>query len=146
MPTQKTVPPIRRFSLPDEYRMEIENIDAEHSLLIDVLNESLSSFDRNDRVKFSDFDRYFRRLWQEMNTHFWNEEAEMEQLHYPAFLSHKEHHADVMIRLASVRDHAAAQGYVDRSTVEEIFENILGDMLRADLRFKNFLAQKVALH
>ena len=133
------------FKLPAEYRTEIENIDTEHSLLIDILNESLSSFDRSDRVPFPNFDKYFGRLWQEMNTHFSHEEAEMKQVSYPAFLSHRQHHADVMARLASVRDSAASQGYVDLSTVENVFENILGDMLRADLGFKNFLCEKAEL-
>jgi hemerythrin-like metal-binding protein len=133
------------FALPSKYRLEIDSIDAEHSLLIDILNESLSGFDANGRAEFPDFEKYFRRLWQEMSTHFRHEEAEMKELQYPALLSHQHHHADVMSRLATVRDSAASRGYVDRATIEEIFENILADMLRADLGFKDFLSRKVLL-
>lgn len=146
MPTKKPISSRVRFTLPDACRFEIENIDTEHSLLIDILNESLSEFDRNDRAAFPDFEKHFGRLWQEMSTHFRHEEAEMEELQYPALLSHKNHHADVMSRLAAVRDSAASRGYVDRATIEEIFENILGDMFRADLGFKDFLSQKEIRH
>ena len=39
---EKTISPCRRIILPDNCRMEIESIDAEHSLLIDIMNESVS--------------------------------------------------------------------------------------------------------
>jgi hemerythrin-like metal-binding protein len=139
MPTKKNTAPRREFSLPDACRLGFKNIDAEHTVLINILNESLSAFDAGDRVAVAEFEKYFRRLWQEMAAHFRHEEAEMQEVKYPELLAHKHHHADVLSRLASVRDHAAEAGYVDRHTVEDIFDTILDDMLRADLGFKTFL-------
>ena len=139
IPTKKKTLQRREFALPDACRLDFKNIDAEHTVLINILNESLSAFDSGDRVTVAEFEKYFRRLWQEMAAHFRHEEAEMEQVQYPQCLAHKHHHADVLSRLASVRDRAASAGYVDRHTVEDIFDTILDDMLRADLGFKTFL-------
>jgi hemerythrin-like metal-binding protein len=142
MPTKKKTQSHARFALPEACRLDFKNIDAEHTVLINILNESLSAFDAGDQVAVAEFEKYFRRLWQEMAAHFRHEEAEMEQVQYPQCLAHKHHHADVLSRLASVRDHAAEAGYVDRHTVEDIFDTILDDMLRADLGFKTFLFQQ----
>ncbi len=142
MPTRNKIPSPQRFKLPDECLIKFDNIDAEHSTLIDILNGCLSGFGQNKKIALPDFDKCFRRLWQEMSTHFQHEEAEMKQVQYPELLGHKHHHAEVISRLASIRDNTASCGYVDRSFIEEIFDTIVDDMLRADLSFKNFLQQK----
>ena len=79
-------------------------------------------------------------LRQSLKTHFAHEEREMAHLDYPDLAQHKVHHLRCFQRFDEACDAVASQQIkMDKDFLDELFDMIIGDIIRADSAFKSFL-------
>jgi hemerythrin len=74
-----------------------------------------------------------------MQAHFSHEEHEMAGLGYGDLPQHKAHHGRCVGRLDAIRRSAADNRIMNKKVLDEVFDMILDDIIRADSGFKSFL-------
>ena len=114
-------------------------IDAEHRVLVDILNNMMTEFDAGGRLSGSRFAEHVTRLLARCREHFANEEAAMAGTRYPDLDTHKAHHRGLIDRVAALYENALQQAEISKESVFELFDQVFDDLLRADLPFKSFL-------
>lgn len=80
------------FNFDSEFRLGIPEMDNEHSILINMLNEVHEYIRNGEKVKAA---VYFKQTLAEyVGTHFSNEEVFMEKIGYPQLDDHRKIHAN----------------------------------------------------
>jgi hemerythrin-like metal-binding protein len=122
------------FFLPPSLSIAFDDIDAQHQALIDIINLAAHAPPQ------------LAALLAQLNTtlahHFAHEEDVMRAQGYPQLAEHKLHHAHILGRVTEITDGLSRSGEPLRSSMENVFTNLIDDILRADLPFKTFLQGK----
>ncbi|MCB1918799.1 MAG: hemerythrin family protein [Candidatus Competibacteraceae bacterium] len=84
----------------DELSVGIEEIDAQHKVLVDLLNEIHEAIQQGRTVQTTK--GIIDRLGEYTRVHFAVEESLMRILHYPDYERHKEEHDKLIAQLADV--------------------------------------------
>ncbi|HCB14353.1 MAG TPA: hemerythrin [Gammaproteobacteria bacterium] len=85
----------------DALSVGIEEIDAQHKVLVDLLNEIHEAMQQGRTVKTTK--GIIDRLGEYTHVHFSVEESLMRILHYPDYERHKEEHDKLITQLADMR-------------------------------------------
>jgi hemerythrin len=86
----------------NELSVGIEEIDAQHRILVDLLNEVHEAIQQRQGVEVTQ--DIIRRLDEYTRVHFAVEESLMRILHYPEYERHKEEHDKLIGQLAELRN------------------------------------------
>jgi len=128
-----------RYVLPEAFNIEFDGIDAEHKLMVDILNEFVEDIE-NGLV--DDFELPFANLIEVMKAHFDNEENYMTQLEYPGAGWHKEHHQECIDSCENLVEQCRVAGKANLEIVQNCFSQVIMDVAKADLKFREFLEAK----
>ena len=129
----------RPFSLPDAFSIEFDGIDAEHQMMVDILNDFARRIDVGGD---GDYETGFADLIRCMSDHFANEEAYMKQFGYAGLDWHREHHRECIAACQGLLDDCRGTGTVKPETIRACFHQIVTDVARSDLKFKEFLVDQ----
>lgn len=89
------------FTWDDKYSVGIRELDNQHKVLIDILNEL---FDAMQAGKTNDvLEKILRKLVDYTKTHFDNEEKYMQKFAYPDFAAHKAQHVKFVDQVANFK-------------------------------------------
>ncbi len=132
----------RPFSLPQVACFHYGAIDAEHLQLIEVLNDAIMNFGLDDKMGGAQFSGHIERLLNHLATHFQNEEQAMASVGYDGLAIHHAHHVAITATLEHMRDDALSRSVIDKELVFDAFDQVLKDLLRDDLPFKDFLSAR----
>lgn len=130
---------MRPFYLSDAFNIEFDGIDAEHQMMVDILNDFACRIDTGGD---ENFESGFADLIRTMIEHFANEEAYMEQFGYSGLDWHREHHAECVAACQGLLEDCRGAGAVKRETILACFNEVISDIARADLKFKEFLVEQ----
>ena len=129
-----------QYALPDSTALPCPDLQAEHEALVSILNKA-----RDILISGKNPDKeLFLTLLEELRTtavaHFSHEEAIMAKYGYADLAIHSIHHAHCVLRLSQIGDTLLA-GEIEpgRALLDELFDMILDDVIRADSGFKAFL-------
>jgi hemerythrin-like metal-binding protein len=133
------------YAIPQSLSIDYDDINAEHEELVSILNTALELVRTTAGVGAHALDGPLTRLRAALGDHFEHEEREMAELKYDDLDRHKAHHALCAARLDEIcRSFATTR--VDKAALDEIFDMILDDIIRADSGFKSFLYARNILH
>ena len=130
----------KNYAVPSSLSIPYKNIDTEHEGLIEILNAILQAL----RLKRSDKDHSVQQLLADLREalmiHFRHEEQEMAFLKFPNLAQHRIHHEHCATRLNEIiHDATTGQKAIDRALLDDFFDVIIDDIVRADSGFKSFL-------
>ena len=129
-----------RYTLPTSLSIPYGRIDAEHAQVLEILNSALSLIDKPDGVAVLSIDKLFEEFLVVLTTHFEHEELEMSALNCPGLEAHKLGHSncikriDDLRRLLAIPDTKLSVGHLD-----EMYDVLIHDVIKADSEFKTFL-------
>ena len=83
----------------EEYCIGVEEIDAQHKSLVDLINMLNADLNSGDANKFKAFQRAARRAVKYVQTHFASEEELMALHGYPELAHQKKRHAEFIRRI-----------------------------------------------
>lgn len=129
----------KHFKIPGAFKISYDGIDAEHEALVDIVNSCL---DQCIDGKLQDFGPLINTLLGCMEDHFHNEEEHMQSVGYSGLEWHQIHHADCCDRLRTVIEGCHLRGFADANAINNLFDDIIHDVARADLKFREFLEDK----
>jgi hemerythrin-like metal-binding protein len=130
-----------RYELPPALSIAYGDIDKEHCELIDTLNAARRLFQRAQNAPANRFHPFLRKMQDDMKQHFLHEEAEMAKLDYPLLAEHRLHHARCARRLDDICDAVfAGSRIIDKDLLDDLFDIIMDDVIRADSDLKSFLS------
>jgi hemerythrin-like metal-binding protein len=131
------------YAIPQSLSIPYKGIDADHDVLVGILNSVLQvmqSKQPDDRCSVATLLVDLRVF---LINHFRNEELEMADLEYPDLAQHKISHARFAARLNDIcNDVIVHKTTMSRELLDEIFDIIVSDVIRADSGFKSFLYRK----
>jgi len=130
------------YEIPVSLSIDFDAINAEHEKLVSILNEALKKIRTEEDRSVDTVDESLEALSAAMQTHFNHEEQEMASLGYGDLPQHRAHHARCVARLDATRRSAADNRIMDKNILDEVFDMILDDIIRADSGFKSFLYAK----
>ena len=126
------------YSLPEKCWMPCPQIQAEHEALIALLNSARAAFAAGSATEpFLSFLEELRRM---LSAHFAHEEQIMASHDFPELADHSLHHDFCRARLDQVGD-LLLKGQLkpNRFLLDELYDLIVDDVIRADGPFKSFL-------
>lgn len=128
------------YTLPTASLIGHADIDAEHQELIDILNLAHQALQLAEEPARDLVYPFLETLRDKMQTHFGHEEHEMARLGFPELKPHISHHALCFARLDEICASVAQdKRKPDRDLLDELFDMVVDDMIRADGGFKTFL-------
>ena len=130
----------RPFILPHAALFGFKNIDREHQDLVDIVNGAIEDFHRLEHREAAHFANWISRLRERMVHHFAYEEREMRDAGFEGVAAHITHHTQLIVRLNQMLADIGHTAIVDLEAMFELFAQVMDDILRADLPFKDFLA------
>ncbi len=131
---------MEHYALPKTSLIGHAEIDDDHQTLIDLLNHAHCAVAPLANPAPSLIYPFLENLREGLKWHFHREEKEMARLGYPELAPHRFHHAQCIARLDEICDAVAgAQIEVGRDFLDELFDMILDDIIRADGGFKTYL-------
>jgi len=134
---------VDHYELPASLSIPYGDIDAEHQGLIDILNAALRLLRSTEDASVNFLLPLLQNLRDDLVRHFRNEEGEMIKLDYPELLQHSAHHANCARHLDAIRaDVLAGRRSFDKDLLDDLYDMILDDIIRADSGFKSFLHSK----
>lgn len=127
-----------RIQWKDRYNIGYKEIDAQHKVLLDLLNELLDlAGERGDPDKVV---LIFRSLCEYVHTHFATEERYMRACGYPRLAEHEALHAGFVHRLLELNQaYDPADPQLLMETLEFVKNWYLDHIIRADLDYVPFL-------
>ena len=129
-----------RYTLPASCDLPLPELQEEHQALIDILNEGLETVRCVPDPSTEIFLSLLEDLRRLLSVHFAHEERVMAQYHFPHLVPHGLHHDLCAARLDRVSDLLlAGQLKPNRFLLDELFDMIVDDVVRADGEFKTFL-------
>ncbi len=128
------------FVLPDSCALPCAEIQAEHELLVGIINRGRDALRLAPKPDPQLFHALLQELLAASVAHFAHEEAIMEKSGYPDLASHRAHHANCVRRLEQTGD-MLLTGEIEpgRFFLDELFDLVLDDIIRADGGFKAFI-------
>ena len=127
---------IKHYSISASLSIAYDDIDAEHGRLVTLLNEALDLMQAGQLQTARASKRRLDALSEAMTAHFAHEEREMAGLAYSQLVQHKEHHVGCVAKFNALRDSTPR---IEKALLDQIFDLIIGDIIRADSGFKSFL-------
>jgi len=125
------------FKLPEAYPIHCDAIDAEHDGRAEMLNGWLRTSD-GDRL--DEFEDKLNGFIVCMKQHFAHEESHMRNLGYGGLQWHQDHHEECCEKVEQVLERCRHDGYADLQAIRGMFQEIINDVARADLKFAEFTA------
>jgi len=125
------------YALPESLSIPYDDVDAEHAGLIVLLNQALhvaETIQDNRKAMGGPLDA----LSKAMLVHFAHEEQEMETLGYAELAQHRLHHNHCVTKLGAIRESIGVNG-ANKAIVDQVFDLLIDDIIRADSAFKSFL-------
>jgi hemerythrin-like metal-binding protein len=131
------------YFLPDSTALSCPDLQAEHETLVGILNQALDIIRSEQNPDIEPLLALLEKLRKAAVAHFAHEEEIMANLGYADLASHSIHHAHCIVRLSQIGDTLLA-GKIKpgRNLLDELFDMILDDVIRADSGFKSFLDNK----
>lgn len=130
---------VEQFSLPDVFKIDFDGIDAEHEAMVDILNDFAKDIEKS---LVTDFEAALGKLIASMKGHFQNEEAYMKQYGYPGLDWHHEHHNECIEACEKLIRECRQAGQASIDVVRNCFHQVVFDVARADLKFREFLVDE----
>lgn len=127
------------YALPDAFRISFANIDEEHDHIVEIVNRLGDICERGTPSEFED---EFKEFLVSLDRHFANEEKYMRDLGYPGLDWHVTHHAESADKARRIFQRCMRDGSIDDAVVRTLFSEIVHDVARADLKFREFLEGK----
>lgn len=129
-----------QYVLPDSTMLPCADLQAEHEALVGILNKARDALNAGPNPSVESFLALLEKLRKAVMAHFAHEEEVMVMRGYADLASHSIHHARCVLRLNQISDTLLA-GAVSpgRHLLDELFDMILDDVIRADSGFKAFL-------
>lgn len=124
--------------LPAAWHFGWARIDDGHQVVVDLLNEMAEKC-RNGSAGRDEADTLCAGVETRLCEHFEDEEVLMDGLGYPGLDWHRSHHRESLERIRAVRRHCHDKGRIDEDDILLCFDEVLGDIAKADLRFQAFL-------
>ena len=136
------------YELPASLLIPYAVVDAEHQALIELLNPALQAIQSARTPEAQMLYPFLESLREALTHHFAHEEQEMAKLKYPELAQHKVHHAKCVVRLDEICDAVTTgEKKPDKHLLDELYDMIIDDIIRADSGFKSFLhAQNICVH
>jgi hemerythrin-like metal-binding protein len=126
------------YSMSGSLSLDYDDIDTEHERLIDILNEALRISRSEQGHVAGALDKTLVVLMEAMLAHFAHEERGMASLGYSDLHQHEAHHARCIERLRFLCGSVAGT-FTNKSVLDQVFDMIIDDIIRADSGFKSFL-------
>ena|SRR5579871_3593121 len=128
------------YTLPAGSGLTSPELQAEHQGLIDILNRGLETVRTIPEPNTELFLSVLEDLRGRLSAHFAHEEQVMAQCRFPELAAHSLHHDLCAARLDRLGD-LLLSGRLrpNRFLLDELFDMILDDVIRADGAFKSFL-------
>lgn len=120
------------------------DLQAEHEVLVGILNKGRDILQSGQDLDVEAFLSLLEELRKALVAHFAHEEEIMAKQGYADLANHSIHHAHCVVRLSQTSDMLLA-GKIKpgRILLDELFDMILDDVIRADSGFKTFLDEKM---
>lgn len=131
----------KTYSLSAVLSIGYDDIDAEHERLVAILNGALRIIRAAQGQSTGALSGPLTDLSEAMSAHFAHEEQEMASLGYDELAQHRAHHSRCLIRLNAIGGSIDA-GSGRKSVLDQVFDLIIDDVIRADSAFKTFLYGK----
>lgn len=128
------------YTLPANCQLPLPELQAEHEALVNILNQGLETIRSVSDPSVELFLSLLDKLRSVLGAHFVHEEQVMARHHYPNLGPHSLHHDFCTARLDRLGDMLlAGQLKPNRFMLDELFDMIVDDVIRADGDFKTFL-------
>ena len=129
-----------RYTLPLNCTLPEPELQAEHEALIDILNQGLKTIATISEPSAELFLTLLEDLRRLLGVHFAHEEQVMAKRGFPNLAPHALHHDLCVARLERLGD-MLLEGRLkpNKFLLDELFDMILDDVIRADGDFKSFL-------
>jgi hemerythrin-like metal-binding protein len=128
------------YFLPDGCNLPEPGLQAEHQALIDLLNRGLESVRAIPEPDVEMFFSVLEELRGLLGVHFAHEERVMARCRFPDLAAHSMHHDLCAAKLDRLGDMLqSGRLKPNRFLLDELFDLILDDLIRADGAFKSFL-------
>ncbi len=129
-----------QYTLPDSTTLPCPDLQAEHEALVSILNKARDILISGKNPDVELFLTLLEELRKTAVAHFSHEEEVMAKYGYKDLAIHSIHHAHCVLRLSQIGDTLLA-GEIEpgRALLDELFDMILDDVIRADSGFKAFL-------
>ena len=128
------------YTLPANCQLPLPELQAEHEALVDILNQGLETIRSDSDPSAEPFLSLLEKLRRVFGAHIAHEEQVMARLRFPHLGPHSLHHDFCMARLGRLSDMLlAGQLKPNRLMLDELFDMIVDDVIRADGDFKTFL-------
>ena len=115
-----------------------EEIEAEHSAIIRLLNQARSIAAQN-QSSVSSVGAAYEAVVRSFEEHFANEERLMTNTRFPEFDGHHRHHQVLLIRLFSICERIKTQQSVEADQLHLILQSLLDDAIGADAPLREHL-------
>ena len=125
------------FALPTSFFLHFDDIDPQHIALVEQINLCVSKLE--DGI-LENFEPLFAEFLRQMAAHFEHEEGHMLDLGYSGLDWHRHHHAECLERVHRLILDIREQGYAGIRELRICFDDIIYDIVHADLKFGEFLA------
>ena len=96
----------------DEYRIGIDEVDAEHETLIEMINGVCMLIEPG--ASNADLELALGEVYAVCTAHFASEEREMRARSYPRLVDHRDDHERLLVELRDLMDYVSACGVLDR--------------------------------
>jgi hemerythrin-like metal-binding protein len=131
------------YFVPPALSISHKGIDSEHAGLVEILNAARRALQSNLDDGNQLAGKLLSDLHKALQNHFRHEEQAMADLKYPDLIQHKISHANCMARLNAILHEATScTTKVTLTLLDELFDIIIADIIRADSGFKSFLGAK----
>jgi hemerythrin-like metal-binding protein len=127
------------YSISESLSIAYDDIDVEHGRLIALLNGMLVVTKDGQPQSARASKRRLDELSEAMTAHFDHEEREMASVAYSHLAQHKEHHLGCVAKFNAIRDSMTT---IEKPILDQIFDLVIDDIIRADSGFKSFLYAK----
>ena len=127
----------------EEYCIGVEEIDAQHKSLVDLINMLNADLNSGDANKFKAFQRAARRAVKYVQTHFASEEELMALHGYPELAHQKKRHAEFTKRiLDDTSRFDRGDEHAPRSFLKYLSDWLLTHIAEEDAKIGIFLETK----
>lgn len=129
-----------QYVLPDSIALPCPELQAEHEALVGILNKGRETLRSGQTPTLEAYLSLLEELRKATVAHFAHEEEIMAKQGYADLANHNIHHAHCVVRLSQTSDMLLANKIrPGRALLDELFDMILDDVIRADSGFKAFL-------
>lgn len=129
----------KNFMLPESFLLPHSEIDKEHQVIVDTLNEWNTMLPAGSVEQLL---AQFEKFISQLRSHFDSEESYMRDLGYDGLDWHSAHHSDTLNEAKSMLEDCRKKNDVDKELIYHCFYTLFHDIAKADLKFGEFLRGK----